>query len=38
MAAELKLPKLGMDMEEANILRWMVEEGARPSPWALPPP
>ena len=29
MAAELKVPKLGMDMEEANILRWMVEEGAR---------
>lgn len=28
MAAELKVPKLGMDMEEANILRWMVEEGA----------
>ena len=28
MAAELKIPKLGMDMEEANILRWMVEEGA----------
>ena len=28
MATELKVPKLGMDMEEANILRWMVEEGA----------
>jgi pyruvate dehydrogenase E2 component (dihydrolipoamide acetyltransferase) len=28
MAAELKVPKLGMDMEEANILRWIVEEGA----------
>ena len=28
MAAELKVPKLGMDMEEANILRWLVEEGA----------
>jgi pyruvate dehydrogenase E2 component (dihydrolipoamide acetyltransferase) len=27
MAAELKVPKLGMDMEEANILRWLVEEG-----------
>ena len=29
MATELKVPKLGMDMEEANILRWLVEEGAR---------
>ncbi len=29
MGAELKVPKLGMDMEEANILRWMVEEGAK---------
>jgi pyruvate dehydrogenase E2 component (dihydrolipoamide acetyltransferase) len=28
MAAELKVPKLGMDMEEANILRWLVEDGA----------
>ena len=28
MAAELKVPKLGMDMEDANILRWLVEEGA----------
>lgn len=28
MATELKVPRLGMDMEEANILRWMVEEGA----------
>lgn len=28
MATELKVPKLGMDMEEANILRWLVEEGA----------
>lgn len=28
MAAELKVPKLGMDMEEAEIVRWMVEEGA----------
>lgn len=28
MAAELKVPTLGMDMEEATILRWMVEEGA----------
>ena len=28
MAAELKVPKLGMDMDEANILRWLVEEGA----------
>jgi pyruvate dehydrogenase E2 component (dihydrolipoamide acetyltransferase) len=29
MATELKVPKLGMDMEEANILRWLVEEGAK---------
>jgi pyruvate dehydrogenase E2 component (dihydrolipoamide acetyltransferase) len=29
MAIELKVPKLGMDMEEANILRWLVEEGAQ---------
>ena len=29
MATELKVPKLGMDMEEANILRWLVEEGAQ---------
>src|ERR687894_334801 len=28
MAAELKVPTLGMDMEEATILRWLVEEGA----------
>ena len=28
MATELKVPKLGMDMEEASILRWLVEEGA----------
>ncbi|CAN5905949.1 dihydrolipoamide acetyltransferase family protein [soil metagenome] len=27
MAAELKMPTLGMDMEEATILHWMVEEG-----------
>src|SRR3712207_3226078 len=27
MAAELKVPKLGMDMEEAHILRWIVEDG-----------
>ena len=27
MVAELKVPKLGMDMEEAHILRWMVAEG-----------
>lgn len=27
MAAELRVPSLGMDMEEANILRWLVEEG-----------
>ncbi len=29
MAVELKVPSLGMDMEEANILRWLVEEGTR---------
>ncbi len=28
MAAELKVPALGMDMEEVNIVRWLVEEGA----------
>jgi pyruvate dehydrogenase E2 component (dihydrolipoamide acetyltransferase) len=28
MATELKVPTLGMDMEEATILRWLVEEGA----------
>ena len=28
MATELKVPSLGMDMEEANIVRWLVEEGA----------
>lgn len=28
MAAELKVPSLGMDMEEVNIVRWLVEEGA----------
>lgn len=28
MAAELKVPTLGMDMEGATIIRWMVEEGA----------
>lgn len=28
MATELKVPSLGMDMEEANIIRWLVEEGA----------
>lgn len=27
MAVELKVPSLGMDMEEANIIRWLVEEG-----------
>jgi pyruvate dehydrogenase E2 component (dihydrolipoamide acetyltransferase) len=27
MATELKVPSLGMDMEEANIIRWLVEEG-----------
>lgn len=31
MAAELKVPSLGMDMEEATILRWLVEEGAEVS-------
>ncbi len=28
MATELKVPSLGMDMEEASIIRWLVEEGA----------
>jgi pyruvate dehydrogenase E2 component (dihydrolipoamide acetyltransferase) len=28
VAAELKVPTLGMDMEEATIVRWLVEEGA----------
>lgn len=28
MAAELKVPKLGMDMEEAEIVRWIVDDGA----------
>jgi pyruvate dehydrogenase E2 component (dihydrolipoamide acetyltransferase) len=28
MATELKVPTLGMDMEEAIIVRWLVEEGA----------
>ena len=28
MAAELRVPTLGMDMEEATIVRWLVEEGA----------
>lgn len=28
MAAELKVPALGMDMEEVNIVRWLVQEGA----------
>src|ERR671915_393341 len=27
MATELKVPTLGMDMEEATIVRWLVEEG-----------
>lgn len=27
MAKELKVPTLGMDMEEATIVRWLVEEG-----------
>jgi pyruvate dehydrogenase E2 component (dihydrolipoamide acetyltransferase) len=27
MAAELKVPTLGMDMKEATIVRWLVEEG-----------
>lgn len=31
MATELKVPTLGMDMEEATILRWLVEEGAEVS-------
>jgi pyruvate dehydrogenase E2 component (dihydrolipoamide acetyltransferase) len=28
MATELKVPALGMDMAEATIVRWLVEEGA----------
>ncbi|MCA1687392.1 MAG: hypothetical protein LC714_02075 [Actinobacteria bacterium] len=28
MATELKVPTLGMDMEEAAVVRWLVEEGA----------
>jgi pyruvate dehydrogenase E2 component (dihydrolipoamide acetyltransferase) len=28
MATELRVPTLGMDMEEATIVRWLVEEGA----------
>ena len=28
MATELKVPTLGMDMEEATIVRWLVQEGA----------
>ncbi len=28
MATELKVPSLGMDMEEASIIRWLVKEGA----------
>src|SRR5918992_4812632 len=28
MATEPKVPTLGMDMEEATIVRWLVEEGA----------
>lgn len=28
MATELKVPTLGMDMEEATIVRWLVEDGA----------
>jgi pyruvate dehydrogenase E2 component (dihydrolipoyllysine-residue acetyltransferase) len=28
MTAELKVPTLGMDMEEATVVRWLVEEGA----------
>ncbi len=31
MATELKVPTLGMDMEEATILRWLVEEGTEVS-------
>ena len=27
MATELKVPNLGMDMEEADIIRWLVQEG-----------
>jgi pyruvate dehydrogenase E2 component (dihydrolipoamide acetyltransferase) len=28
MATELKVPALGMDMEEVTVVRWLVEEGA----------
>ena len=28
MATELKVPTLGMDMEEATVVRWLVEDGA----------
>lgn len=28
MATELKVPTLGMDMEEAIVVRWLVEDGA----------
>src|SRR3712207_2098901 len=28
MATELKMPTLGMDMEEATVVRWLVEDGA----------
>ena len=28
MTTELKVPTLGMDMEEATVVRWLVEEGA----------
>lgn len=31
MATELKVPALGMDMEEATVLRWLVEEGTEVS-------
>ncbi len=31
MAKELKVPTLGMDMEEATIVRWLVEEGTEVS-------
>src|ERR671929_843990 len=27
MVTELKVPNLGMDMEEADIIRWLVREG-----------
>src|SRR5919199_3742480 len=27
MAIELRVPKLGMDMEGANLVRWLVREG-----------